>query len=257
MLNLRAEHDDDQVRSIVRRLGYLAGAVGGLVLLGTVATHIFEDTSLWESLLLTVDAVATVGAIEPPQTLGGEITRLTMIIFGVGTLFYGLVTAAEFFVAGHLTGFWQRRKDKKEIAFMTGHYIICGYGRVGRRAAAALIEAGEQIVVIDPGSEARLHAENEGVLIIPERAADEDALHDARIQQAQGLLACSDSDPENVYIVLSARELAPKIAIVARASSAFAESKMRKAGADYVISPYESSAKQMAEQVLAPHEALS
>lgn len=257
MLNPRAEHDDDQSRAMIRRLGYLAGALAGLMLLGAAATSIFEDASFWESLLLTVDAVATVGAIDAPRTLGGEITRLLLIVFGVGTLFYGLVTAAEFFVAGHLTGFWQRRKDEKEIALMTDHYIVCGYGRVGRRAAAALVQAGEQIVVVDPGEEARLHAENDGVLLIPERAADEDALAVAGIHRAKGLLACSDSDPENVYIVLSARELAPKIAIVARASSAFAESKMRKAGADHVISPYESSARRMAEQVLAPHEALS
>ena len=121
------------------------------------------------------------------------------------------------------------------------HYIVCGFGRVGRQVASDLRAAGAPYVVIDEDPANRDAAYAPGVRFLQARPSDDDALRDAGIARARAVIACVDSDAENIFIALTARELRPDIAIVARASQEEAESKLRRAGADRVISPYKSA----------------
>jgi voltage-gated potassium channel len=233
------------------RLALLVLAICLLLLLGTAGYAITEGVSVGFGFIWALDTVATVGSIPEPASTSGQIVKVALIVLGVGTLFYALVTVAEFFVAGHLTGLLDERKALKEIKSLNDHVLVCGFGRVGRQVARDLRAAGRDFVVIDTDVEGtREHAEATGAPIIHGRASDDDVLHQAGIMRASGLIACVDSDAENVFITLSARELRAGITIVARASDEDSERKLRRAGADRVVSPYKESGSEMVRLAL-------
>jgi len=236
----------------LRRLVVLLALVTGLVIFGTVGLSVTEETSLWRSLLWSVDTVATVGSYPPPQSTGGQVVKLLLIVLGVGTLFYALVTATEVVVSGHIATLLQERRERRAIEGLSDHYIICGYGRVGRQVARDLRAAGARYVVVDVDPANRDLARGVGVRFIEGEGSDDGVLEAAGIARARGVIACVDSDPENIFITLTAREMRPDIAIVARAAAEESESKLRRAGADRVISPYKSSGHEMARLALHP-----
>ena len=121
-----------EVRFFLRRLIILSVALVLLNCAGATAFAIFEDKSWWEGLQQAIDAIATVGSIPAPHTLGGQITKLVLITLGLGTLFYVLVTATELFVAGELSGLLEGRRMQSRIEGLKDHFLICGFGRVGR-----------------------------------------------------------------------------------------------------------------------------
>src|SRR5581483_6874593 len=132
------------------------------------------------------------------------------------------------------------------------HFIICGFGRVGRQVARDLQSARAQHVVIDDGPDSREAAHVVGVQFIEADAANDDVLMQAGIERARGVIACADSDAENVFIALTARELRSDVLIIARASAEESEKKLLRAGADRVISPYKTSGAEMARIALHP-----
>jgi voltage-gated potassium channel len=170
----------------------------------------------------------------------------------VGTLFYALVTVTEFFVAGHLGELLAERRTHRMIRSMSGHHVICGFGRVGRQVAHDLATAGHPFVVIDQDPGNRERAEAIGAPFIAGQPSDDEALHEAGIESARAVLACVDSDAENIFVTLTARELRPDITIVARASVSDSEKKLLRAGANRVISPYKTSGTEMARLALHP-----
>ena len=137
-------------------------------------------------------------------------------LLGIGTLFYGLATVAEFFVSGQLSGLLDERRTQKMIDSYTDHYIICGFGRVGRQVARDLRAAGARYVVIDSNPDNREERRRDGVPYIESDAADDEVLLEAGIERARAVIACVDSDAENIFIALTARELRSDILIVAR-----------------------------------------
>jgi len=173
-------------------------------------------------------------------------------VLGVGTLFYAFATVTEFFVAGHLGELLADRRHLKMIASLTDHHIICGYGRVGRQVARDLRAANAKYVVIDARTQNRERAQQIGVRFIEGDAADDGVLLAAGIEHARSILVCADSDAENIFITLTARELRFDIAIVARAAAEDSEKKLKRAGADRVISPYKASGDEMARLALHP-----
>jgi voltage-gated potassium channel len=175
-----------------------------------------------------------------------------LTVLGVGTLFYALATVTEFFVAGHLGDLLAARRMQKMIDSLTDHHIICGFGRVGRQVARDLHAARAPYVVVDADNRNRHQAEGLGVSFIEGDAADDVVLLQAGIARACSLVACADSDAENVFITLTARELRADIPIVARAARSDTEKKLKRAGADRVISPYKSSGTEMARLALHP-----
>jgi voltage-gated potassium channel len=235
-------------------LTHLGFAIVALLVLGTVAFSLSEDRSVWFGFRETVDTAATVGSVVQPHTVAGQITQVVVVVLGVGTLFYALVSVAEFFVAGHLGELLAERRAQKMIDSLSDHHIICGFGRVGRQVAHDLRAAQARYVIVDSTSSNRevALAQGVGVRFIDGDASDDSVLLRAGIKRARSLLACADSDAENIFITLSARELVPGIAIVARASVEHSEKKLLRAGANRVISPYKSSGTEMARLALHP-----
>jgi len=240
-------------RDVYRRLGFLGLALAALIAGGTVAYAIAEDKNAWDSFIWTVDTVATTGSIQAPHDTAGEIVKVVLTFLGVGTLFYALVTVTELLVTGELSTFLAERRARRMTERLRDHFIVCGFGRVGRQVAADLRAADALYVVIDADSANRDAAYAPGVRFLQAQPSDEDALRDAGIARARAVIACVDSDAENIFIALTARELRPDIAIVARASQEESESKLRRAGATRVISPYKSSGTEMARLALHPN----
>jgi len=235
-----------ELRQFLRRMAILAGAIFALLVVGTAGFALTEGPSIGYSFVWALDTVATVGSIPGPQSTGGQIVKVVLIVLGVGTLFYGLVTVTEFFVAGHLSGLLEERRLLKEIDELSDHILICGFGRVGRQAARDLRAAGRDFVVIDTDvEESSRHAEVLEAPIVHGAASDDAVLRQAGVMRAAGVIACVDSDAENVFITLTVREMRPDLAIVARASVEDTERKLRHAGANCVVSPYKESGSQM------------
>ena len=236
----------------LRRLAQLGGLICLLLVVGTIGFMLSEHTSAWFAFVWTVDTIATVGAIPSPSSTAGQALKVVLIVFGVGTLLYALVAITEFFVAGHVTGLLDARTRQRMIDRLSDHYVICGFGRVGRQVARDLRAAGANYVVIDKNPESLQLAGEDDVPFVNGEASDEAVLREAGIDRVRALIACVDSDAENVFITLTARALRPDIAIVARAGSGESEMKLKRAGADRVVSPYRSSGSEMARLALHP-----
>lgn len=241
-----------QERELKRRLATLAGAVVVLLALGTAGYCITEGVSVWRGFTWTLDNVATIGSIPEPEDTAGQIMRVLLTLLGVGTLFYALVSLTELVVTGELSAVLAHRRALRMTARLSDHFIICGFGRVGRQVARDLRAAGAKFVIVDGNPDNREHA-GVGVRFILSTPSEDAALRDAGIERARAVLACVDSDLENIFIALTARELRPDISIVARAALEESESKLRRAGADRIISPYRASGAEMARLALHPN----
>jgi voltage-gated potassium channel len=241
-----------ELRPFARRVGLLVMIMGLLFVFGTIGYALSEHLSAWQGFRWTLDTVATEGTLANPKSTIGEFVQIALIVVGVGTLFGALATVTEFFVSGHLAGLLARRRTQRMIDATSDHFIICGYGRVGRQVARDLRAAGARYVVIDPDSENGDFANEIGVRFIEGSASSDEILRRAGIERARGVIACVDSDAENIFVALTARELNPGVAIVARAADEHSESKLLRAGADRVISPYKSSGSEMARLALHP-----
>jgi voltage-gated potassium channel len=236
----------------LRRVVALLIAVTALTLGGGIAFSLTEHVDVWQGLIRSLDTVATVGSIPEPASTGGQVVKVLLIVLGVGTLFYALVTVTEFFVAGHLAELLAERRMQKRIDATADHHIICGFGRVGRQAARDLRGAGARYVVVDASPHNRDLVQGVGVRFIEGDASNDEVLRAAGIDRARSLIACADDDAQNIFITLTARELRPDLAIVARAAVEDSEKKLLRAGADRVISPYKSSGTEMARLALHP-----
>jgi voltage-gated potassium channel len=244
--------DQRDFAAFLRRLRTLLIVLVAIVALGTLGLVLTEDVSAWRGFIWTLDILATVGSIPAPETFPGQVVKVALIVLGVGTLFYGLVTVTEVFVSGHLADLLQERRERKLIDATSDHYIICGFGRVGRQVARDLRAAGARYVVVDHNPEMRDHAQGIGVRFIEGEPSDDEVLRAAGVMRARGVIACVDSDADNIFITLTVRGLRPDIAIVARASEEAVEPKLHRAGATRVISPYKTSGSEMARLALNP-----
>jgi voltage-gated potassium channel len=244
--------DTREFADFLRRLRTLLIVLAAIVVLGTIGLVVTEGVGVWRGFIWTLDILATVGSIPAPETVGGQIVKVALIVLGVGTLFYGLVTVTEVFVSGHLAELLQERRAQKLIDATSDHYIICGFGRVGRQVARDLRAAGARYVVVDHNPEMREHAQGIGVRFIEGEPSDDEVLRAAGVMRARGVIACVDSDADNIFITLTVRGLRPDIAIVARASEETVEAKLLRAGATRVISPYKTSGAEMARIALNP-----
>ncbi len=241
-----------ELRLVVRRLSILLAALGVLIVAGTFGFVIAEGSSVGFGFVWTLDTVTTLGSIKNPRDTGGQVVIVALEVLGIGTLFYGLATVAEFFVSGQLSGLLEERRTQKMIDSQSDHFIICGFGRVGRQVARDLRRAGAAYVVIDENPDNREAARSAGVLLIESDPAEDDVLQRAGIGHARGVIACVDSDAENIFIALTVRGLRPDILMIARASAEESEKKLLRAGADRVISPYKTSGAEMARVALHP-----
>jgi voltage-gated potassium channel len=224
-----------------------------IIIVGTVGYMLIEHQNFLDSFYMVIITITTIGYGETFQLgTGGEIFTLFLIIAGVGTVGYTLVSGVEFMIENSLSGIMGRRKMRKDIENMVGHYILCGYGRVGQHIADDLEKAGANFIVIERDPSAAERAEEEGLLIIKADATNDEVLKEANIEKAKGLVTALSSDAENLYITLTARELCPHLFIVSRCDNEESEPKLRRAGADRVISPHSIGGRRMAAMLLKP-----
>ena len=235
-----------------RRLALLGIVVVALLVLGMIGLSLSEGVGAWYAFRWALDTAATVGGFPQPRTTVGQLIHVALIAVGVGTLFYALATIAELFAAGHLGDLLAARRMEKMIDSLADHHIVCGYGRVGRQVVRDLQAARAGFVVIDSNPHSRHLAEREGIRFIEGDAAEDAVLISAGIERARSIIACADSDADNVFITLTARELRGDVAIVARAGIEDTEKKLKRAGANRVISPYKASGTEMARLALHP-----
>ncbi|HMD57541.1 MAG TPA: NAD-binding protein [Solirubrobacteraceae bacterium] len=244
-----------QLVIFARRIAVLGAIVLGLLLIGAAGLALSEGVGFWYAFRWALDTAATVGVFPEPHSIAGQIVHVALVVLGVATLFYALGTVAELFVAGHLGGLLDLRRTQKMIDALNDHHIVCGFGRVGRQVARDLHAAGAEYVVVDTDPDNRERAQGLGIRLIEGDAADDAVLREAGIARARSIIVCADSDANNVFITLTARELRSDISIVARAAAEDTEKKLKRAGADRVISPYKASGTEMAR--LALHRQLS
>jgi len=224
-----------------------------IILTGMLCYMYIEGWSWVDSLYMVIITLSTVGFREVHDLNSiGRLITIGIIIMGVGTVFYTFGVLIEIMVEGQVVGYRRRKKMENQIAEMKNHFIICGFGRVGHQVAVELNAARMPYVVLDskPETGEELSAKN-----IPHIIGDittDAILLEAGIKKAKGLVASADSDTANVFVTLSARVINPNLNIIARASSVDAEEKMKKAGANKVISPYFIAGKRMAQMATKP-----
>jgi voltage-gated potassium channel len=224
-----------------------------LLTTGVVGYAAIEGWSFLDALYMTVITVATVGFQEVhPLSSGGRIFTMFLIILGVGTAFYILVGAVTLVIEGELGEAWGVRRMKAKIDALRNHYILCGFGRVGEEIGGEFKDRDIPFVVIESNPESIGRARQRNFLLIEGDASVDATLLDAGIERARGLLAASDSDSGNTYITLTAKAMNPDVLVVARAGQPANLERMRRAGADRVISPYQIGGRRMALSALQP-----
>lgn len=224
-----------------------------VVALGTAGYMIIEKQNFVDSLYMVIITVTTIGYGEIFElSEAGRIFTMVLIITGVGTVGYTLASAVEFMIENRVTEIMGRRRMRKEIESLVGHYIICGYGRVGYYVAQDLADAGAEFVIIEKDPAAADRAFEKGFRVIRSDATSDEALKAAGIERARGLVTALSSDAENLYVTLTARELSPHLFIVSRCNMEESEPKLRRAGADRVISPHSIGGRRMAAMLLKP-----
>ncbi len=242
------------MKAVLPNLRLVFLALVALVLVGIIGFHYLEGWTWFEGFYMVLTTITTIGYGEVhPLSHAGRLFNTFIIIAGVGLvlLFFGGATQAllEF----ELQSVFGRRRMDREISRLSGHYIICGAGRVGRSAARELARKPELFVVIDTNETKLAHYASEGWLTIAGDATHEKVLREAHIECANGLVAATTTDATNIYIILTARSLNPKLKIIARASEEDAEKHLLKAGADSVVSPYNFAGYRIAQTFMRPH----
>ncbi len=220
---------------------------------GTFGYHLVEGMSFFDSFYMTIITISTVGFAEiKPLTTPGRIITVIVIVTGATTLAYTVGNIVRMFVEGELSKTFGRMKLEKEIAKVSDHYIICGYGRIGSLICKELAAYGIRFVVIENNTQSLEELERDKVLYLAMDATNEDALLKAGIMHARGIVPAVHSDADNVYITLSAKGLRSDIYILSRASDAKAEEKLKMAGATRVVMPYLIGGKRMAQVLIRP-----
>lgn len=219
---------------------------------GTIGYSIIERWNPFDSLYMTIITLTTVGYGEV-HTLSkaGKIFTIILILSGVGAMLYALGIGAKTLIEGELREILGRKKVSKIIEGIRNHYIICGYGRMGKIISKEMSSHGAHFVVIEKSAEV-LAIVDKDILAIQGDSTQDAILKGAGIEKAQGLISVLSSDADNLYVVLSARGLNPKLRIAARASEEGVEQKLIRAGADNVISPYHIGALRIAHTMLKP-----
>ena len=236
----------------LRRISRALLAFSLVIVAGTVGYAIL-GFGFVDALYQTVTTITTVGFREVhPLSTVGELFTIVLILVGVGTALYAFGIVLEALIEGHLRQQLRRRRMDRQIRQMTGHFIICGGGRVGRAAVLYLDALGKQVVVVDQDPACLLGLDYPTLL---GDVTDDDILQAAGIGHAYGLIAALNTDANNVYVTLSSRALRPDLVIIARARTEDSKSKLLRAGANRAVNPQLIGGQRMAAFALQPHVA--
>jgi voltage-gated potassium channel len=221
-----------------RRILFAVLAVTIAIGLGTLGFYVIEGWSILDSLYVAAQTVTTVGYGDlTPATRNGRIFSTVFMLVAVGVVLYALTSAVQAIVQSELVATFGQRRQSRKMSKLGNHFIICGAGRVGSHLVRSLIGSEETFIVIEKDQQKVAELLDLGVIVLVRDATLEESLREAGVEHARGLAACLPDDADNVYVVLTARDLNPKLHIVARAAEEQAESKLIRAGASRVVAP--------------------
>ncbi len=234
----------------------IRGIIIGLALLltGSFIYSLVEGVDLLTSVYLTLETITTVGYGDvSPKTTGGRIVAMGIMVAGVGAALYVFSAVAGFLVEGRLQQILGVRKMKKTIESMRDHYLVCGYGQLGKLVIQELEGSHADFVIIENNRDRAAEAREKGYLVVEGDASHQDMLEEAGIARATGLASTISDDAENLYIGITARSIRPGIPVAARSSSDRVRKLFERAGINNVISIDESVARRLVASLIRPH----
>jgi len=228
-------------------------ALAALTVAGTVGFHVIEGWSWFDSFYMVVITLSTIGYQEVhPLSHAGRVFNTVLIITGVAMVFLMVGALTQALLEFELVKVFGRRRMEREVANLKNHYIICGAGRVGHSVARELGRKPCPFLIVESDEKSAAELDPKWLVLVGD-AASEKTLREAGVDRAIGLVAATTTDATNIYIVLTARSLNPRLKIIARASEEPAEKHLKTAGADVVISPYAAAGHRIAQSFLRPN----
>lgn len=225
-----------------------------VVFAGALGYHLLAHTNILDSFYMAITTLFTVGFREL-----GDVTRATKLftifylITGLGTATYAISNLTALIVEGDLKGYLRERRMEKRLDKLSNHVIVCGFGKMGFQAAWELKQAHLPFVIVEKNpTKGQTNPRFEGEIFLYGDAMDELVLERAGIARARGLITALPTDADNVLVTLTAKQMAPQVTVVARAAQLGTESKLKAAGCDHIVSPYEIAGRRMASLLLTP-----
>lgn len=242
--------------ALLRELRRPSELFAAILIIGTVGLMYLESLSLVDALWFVVGTLLTVGLGEPtgPMSPAGRLFTVALIASGVGVAGYAVAQVGAVLAEGRFLAALREGRRRMQIGELRDHFVVIGFGRLGREVVMDLHAHGERVVVIDPDERLLADAEPHALPIVGDASADA-VLLAARVPYARGVAIATPSAPLNVYLTLSVRQLNPKAYIVARIDDPDAASKALKCGANTIVSPFSSGGSRMAQQLSHPHAA--
>jgi voltage-gated potassium channel len=239
---------------LTRRLLFTVAAILLVLATGTAGFILIEHWPPFDAFYMTLITMTTVGYAEiHPLTHAGRIFNSFLIAIGVSMIFVAIGAMTQTIVEMEFGAAFSQRRNKRMIDKLENHFIICGYGRVGRGAAEELHRAKVPFVITDIEPDRVQRAMLAGMIAVNADATHDQTLRDVGIERARGLVAALSSDADNLFTILSAKGLNPNLYVATRAAEEGAEQKMRRAGADAVLAPYTITGHRLAQCLLRPH----
>lgn len=242
------------MNTALRRALFFAALVTGLIAFGTVGFIVIEAYPWFDALYMTVITLTTVGYFEV-RTLStaGRVFNMVLLLVGVNLILLGVGMMTSTIFELQFDHYFSRRRSKRLINSLCNHYIICGYGRVGRGAAHELLRNKVPFVIVDSNEDKVEEIMKAGMLAVLADCTRDETLRGVQIDKATGLIAALATDADNLFLTLSAKTLNQNLVVAARANEEEADAKLRRAGANSVFSPYGFTGSRLAQSILRPH----
>lgn len=247
-------HAETEMRRFRARIAIIAAALTGVLLFGATGYMVFASYGVFDAIYMALTTITTIGYGEViPLEGAGRIFNVVFIIIGVTTLLVALGAATQALIELELSGYFQKRRTRNMIDKLNRHFIVCGFGRVGRSAADELKAAGVPILIVDRSEERTERAIAAGFIAVNADCTRDEVLREVGINRAKGLIAALGGDADNTYLILTAKALNPMLPVATRASEETSERKLRRAGADVVFAPYTITGQRLSHALLKPH----
>ena len=243
-------------RRLVRRVVFVAGLLVLTLIIGTIGFCLIEGYSVFDAFYMTLITITTVGYEElRPLSRAGRIFNSFLILFGVSAMFFSVGAVTQTIIEMELQDPFRRRRNRRMIDKLQNHFIVCGFGRVGRHAAQELRRSGAPFLVMDRSEDRVEQAIHAGMLAVLADSTHDESLLEAGVARARGLISALATDADNLFVILSAKNINPNLTVVTRAAEEEAEGKLRRAGADTVFAPYSVAGLRLAQALLRPQVA--
>lgn len=238
----------------LRRLAIIFGAIALTLGIGTTGFVLVAGYPFFDAFYMALTTMTTVGYMEiHPLAFAGRVFNSCYVFLSVCTLLLTMGVMTQGIIEAQIGSLFERRRMRKMIDQLRGHFIVCGFGRVGRGAAQELRDAGVPLLLVDKREDRIEWAMRNGYLAVLGDSTRDETLKEAGVERASGLIAALATDADNLFAVISAKTLNPKIHVAARAAEEEAERKMRQVGADSVFAPYTMTGTRLAQSLLKPH----